>query len=110
MDSFSVGDEVICINDTRPDKHQDYIIPNWPVKDNIYTIRAFQDNEGIVVGILLEEIENPEVPIQLIHRVQEPAFATWRFAKHRSAYMIEEESEEVEEEIFQELVAPERYT
>ena len=46
------------------------------------------------MGVLLEELINPEVFISLLGRIQESAFATWRFSKLRSAYELEEESKE----------------
>lgn len=88
---FSVGDQVICINDSRPEGWSAEHYPQWVKKDEKYTIREILDNDNIVVGILLEELRNEEVHIALIDRVQEGAFATWRFSKTRSAYEIEEE-------------------
>lgn len=79
-----VGDKVICINDMvdfdkQVEINQTFLI--WVKKDVEYTIREFLDNDGIVTGLLLEEIHNFPVFIKLINRIQEPAFATWRFRK-----------------------------
>lgn len=78
------GDKVICI-DARidPDKSQeirkDFEI--WVTKDKEYTIREILDNNGIVPGVLLDEIHNFPKFFKLLNRMQEPAFALWRFRK-----------------------------
>jgi hypothetical protein len=78
------GDKVICINDRiDPDKSEeirkDFDI--WITKDKEYTIRELLDNNGIVPGVLLEEVHNYPKFFKLINRFQEPAFALWRFRK-----------------------------
>lgn len=78
------GDKVICIDDRiDPEKleeiKRDFEI--WVVKDKEYTIREVLDNNGIVPGVLLEEIHNFPKFFNLINKYQEPAFATWRFRK-----------------------------
>lgn len=78
------GDKVICVDDRiDPEKSEeirrDFEI--WVTKDKEYTIREILDNEGIVPGILLDEIHNFPKYFKLINRFQEPAFATWRFRK-----------------------------
>jgi hypothetical protein len=78
------GDKVICI-DARidPDKSQeirkDFEI--WVTKGKEYTIREILDNNGIVPGVLLDEIHNFPKFFKLLNRMQEPAFALWRFRK-----------------------------
>jgi hypothetical protein len=93
---LGVGDEVICIDDKRPDGWTAEHFPQWVVVDAKYTIREILDNDNIAVGVLLEELINPEVFISLLGRIQESAFATWRFSKLRSAYELAEESKEEE--------------
>jgi hypothetical protein len=78
------GDKVICIDASiEPDKveeiRKDFEI--WVTKDKEYTIREILDNNGIVPGVLLEEIHNIPKFFNLLNRFQEPAFATWRFRK-----------------------------
>ncbi len=94
------GDKVVCINDKiDPDKieeiKQDFEI--WITKDKEYTIREILDNNGIVTGILLEEVHNFPKFFKLINRFQEPAFAIWRFRKLN--YATSEQAEEVSEEL-----------
>ncbi|AMR33928.1 hypothetical protein A0256_22010 [Mucilaginibacter sp. PAMC 26640] len=78
------GDKVICINDKiDPEKNEevrrDFEI--WITRDKEYTIREILDNNGIVPGLLLEEVHNFPKFFKLINRFQEPAFALWRFRK-----------------------------
>ncbi|HEY0895532.1 MAG TPA: hypothetical protein VGE15_03185 [Sphingobacteriaceae bacterium] len=93
------GDRVICIDDRiDPEKAEeikrDFEI--WVVKDKEYTIREILDNNGIVPGILLEEIHNFPKFFNLINKYQEPAFATWRFRKLNYGTATEEVVQEQE--------------
>lgn len=84
---FDKGDKIICIDDSiAADKLHlnDLIYSNWIKKDIPYIVRDILYNDNIVGGILLEEIHNKPVFIKLLGRVQEPAFATWRFRKQNS--------------------------
>jgi hypothetical protein len=88
---LGIGDEVICVDDSKPEGWSSLLFPQWVQKDNKYIIREILDNDDIVVGILLVELKNPQIWQDLLGRYQEGAFATWRFEKLRSAYEIEEE-------------------
>ena len=90
-DLLGVGDEVMCIDDSRPQGWSSEHYPQWVQKDSKYTIREILDNDDIVVGVLLVELVNPVMYVKLIDRAQEGAFATWRFRKLKSAYVISEE-------------------
>lgn len=90
-DLLGVGDEVICIDDSRPENWSADVFPQWVIKDLKYIIREVLENEDIVVGVLVEELHNPPIYQHLLGREQEPAFAQWRFSKLRSAYAIAEE-------------------
>ena len=82
--AFNIGDRVACVDASmRPEAVEELkrTVPNWVVQDKEYTIRGFQENDGIALGLLLEEITNPLIYIPLLSRVQEPAFAEWRFRK-----------------------------
>lgn len=93
------GDKVVCINATiDPDKAEeiraDFEI--WITKDKEYTIREILDNNGIVTGVLLEEVHNFPKYFKLLGRYQEPAFAIWRFRKLNYATQTEA-ADEVQE-------------
>ena len=98
--AFHIGDRVVCIDSSmRPEAIDELkrTVPNWVTQDEKYTIRGFHENDGIALGILLEEVTNPMVYIPLLGRVQEPAFAEWRFRKLApSESMVEVVSEVLE--------------
>ena len=93
------GDKVICI-DARIDPEKAEEIKRdfeiWITKDKEYTIREILDNNGIVPGLLLEEVHNFPKYFKLINRFQEPAFALWRFRKLSYATETEEAEQEAE--------------
>ena len=96
--AFSIGDKIECIdNSMRPEAVEELkiTVPNWVVRGEQYTIRGFQENDGIALGILLEEISNPIIYIPLIKRAQEPSFAEWRFRKLKPSEVLVEVSQEV---------------
>src|SRR5437868_4860519 len=96
------GDKVICIDASiEPEKaeeiRRDFEI--WITKDKEYTIREILDNNGIVPGVLLDEVHNFPKYFKLLNRMQEPAFALWRFQKLNYAIkqeVVEQEAELVE--------------
>ena len=97
---MKVGTKVICVDDSiRPEmvEWQRQYCSNWVKKDSKYTIREFDDNDGIVDGVLLEEVENRPVFLTKWNRVIEPRFATWRFREmeddKQDANVVEEEVE-----------------
>lgn len=93
-----VGQKVICIDDSINPQHFISLTRNfqqWIVKDKVYTIREIFHNDDIVTGVLLKEVKNKEIYIKLIDRIQEPAFADWRF---RELDEFEEINEEVNTE------------
>lgn len=95
-DLLDIGDEVKCIDASIDPKIKFAVYKNYPVwiqKDAKYIIRDIFYNDDIVAGIVLQNRRNPPVYIPLLKRVQEPAFATWRFVKTKSALQIQEENE-----------------
>jgi hypothetical protein len=81
---FEIGETVVCIDasmqaHTIEELSKD--VPNWITQDKKYIIRGFNENDGIVLGVLLEEVVNPIRFFKLINKFQEPAFAEWRFRK-----------------------------
>jgi hypothetical protein len=90
---------VICIDaridsDKSQEIRKDFEI--WVTKDKEYTIREILDNNGIVPGVLLDEIHNFPKFFKLLNRMQEPAFALWRFRKLNYATGSQEEVHEAE--------------
>ena len=99
---FNIGDKVICIDSgMRPETIEELKkdVPNWVKKDEKYTIRGFNENDGIVLGVLLEEITNTHIYFKLLNKVQEPSFACWRFRKMKPNEVKEEVR--VQEEVLQ---------
>ena len=90
------GIKVKCINDLIDLDKQEEVkkdFDNWIKRGVVYTVREVLHNDGIVTGILLEEVHNFPVYFKLLNRIQEPAFATWRFAiqKEQSNQIMEKE-------------------
>lgn len=81
---FEIGEIVLCIDSSMQSHTIEELskdVPNWVIQDKKYTIRGFNENDGIVLGVLLEEIVNPIRFFKLINKFQEPAFRTDRFRK-----------------------------
>jgi hypothetical protein len=92
---LDIGVEVICIDDSiKPEALIELSndVPNWVVRGRKYIVRDIMYNDNIATGILLEEVVNPKKYFHLLGRVQEPAFAQWRFA------FSKEKQEEIKEE------------
>lgn len=91
------GQRVVCIDDSIKAGQEEFVpraYQQWVKKDQVYTVRAILDNQDIVTGILLKEINNKQMYIHLIDDFQEPAFRTSRFRE-----LQEFEPVSVEEEI-----------
>lgn len=104
---MTVGDKIVCIDDTIKGENLFATItmfPDWIKKDATYTIRQINDNDGIVTGLLLEEKHNPPVHIPILNRVQEPAFATWRFRPLTYQEMEQETTEEQMDEVLETML------
>ena len=66
------------------------VYQEWVKKDMVYTVREVLDNDGIVTGLLLNEIVNDPIPQELLGgRWQEPAFRVSRFVEEEC---VEEEN------------------
>lgn len=74
------GEQVVCIDDVF-DPRSLQIIPNRPVKHNIYTVREMK-YYGMhdKMGITLVEIKNQAVVRDFFKGLQEPSFNIIRFA------------------------------
>jgi hypothetical protein len=103
------GDHVVCIDASiSPEKSIEIVkdFEEWVKQDEEYIIREILDNEGIVEGVLLEEVHNIPKFFKILNRFQEPAFASWRFRKlnYAVSFNEEEELENLLEEL--EITAP----
>lgn len=81
---LDISDKVICVDASIPSHMIEEIQEDfemWIKKGTEYTIRGFNDNDGIVVGVLLEEVHNFPKFFRLLGRTQEPAFRLDRFRK-----------------------------
>lgn len=92
--------KVKCIDDTI---NPEFIIetvkyfPNWVKEGEIYTVWDILENDGIVTGYLLEELQNEMVYQPLLGREQEAGFRADRF----DVISYEEEESEEFEHIFE---------
>lgn len=89
---MEVNNKVICVDDTiRPEMMLSVAkyYSNWVVRDKVYTIREVLHNEGIVEGVLLNEIKNDPIYIDIIDKKQEPAFGMFRFKLFQDSFMEE---------------------
>lgn len=74
--TFRVGQKVVFVDDTPTQSEcgpGSYWLPNWPVLGQVYTIRAFVDDDAV----FLEEVRNPVR--EFLHGVSEGSFYCWRF-------------------------------
>lgn len=93
--------EVICTNDKFPAPVLAFYAEfgvKTPVKDTLYTIRQVKQHTTGETGVLLNEIQNPDVPVK--HPVMgevwfEPTFNINRFATLLGQPVRQEELEDV---------------
>jgi hypothetical protein len=86
------GSRVVCVDDSIRAEIMPSVIKyykNWVAKDKTYTIREILQNEGIVEGVLLEEIRNEPIYIDLVDKKQEPAFGMFRFKLLQDDMLLE---------------------
>lgn len=95
---------VICTNDTYPsqilEKWHQYGV-SYPIKDKIYTIRTCQRHSNGKIGIRVEEIINPSIPVKhyiLGQIIIEPTFDISRFASLSGEVLTNEVLEQIEHE------------
>lgn len=99
---MTVGKKVICIDDSiKPGKEDfvKYAFPSWIKEGKVYTVRAIVENQGIVPGLLLNEVLNPHIFIHLIKTYQEPAFRLDRFKELDEDNLAENIENELELEL-----------
>lgn len=95
--------DTICINGRFPPEKVEFYKQHGvitPEQDKFYTIRKLRQERG-KIGVLLEEIINPEVPIQTMSGIKmiEPSWDSARFATllGKPIEFIENETELEEE-------------
>ena len=89
---FKIGDKVVCVDSSKASHIKEEVdkdFSQWVVKGEHYTVRGFNENDGIVVGVLLEEIHNTPLFFKLLGRSQEPAFKMDRFRKLKPSEQLE---------------------
>lgn len=75
---------LLCIDDSIKADQIEFVCmvyPEWVKKGQHYTVRQVLENDGIVTGVLLEEVKNDPIFQQLLGRYQEPAFRMSRFVE-----------------------------
>lgn len=76
--------KLLCIDDSIKADQIEFVCmvyPEWVKKGQQYTVRQVLENDGIVTGVLLNEVRNDEIYQQLLGRYQEPAFRMNRFVE-----------------------------
>jgi hypothetical protein len=94
---MEVGSRVLC-TDSSIKASEIFMVSRvysmWVDKGREYTIRELLDNDGIVTGVLLDEVVNDPIPQELLGgRFQEPAFRVTRFQE-----LNEDMAESIKEE------------
>mgnify|MGYP003599080612 CR=1 FL=1 len=91
--------KVICVNAyIEPHKREEVQkdMPNWVKEGTVYSIREILDNDGVVTGVLLNEVYNKPLFFKTINRVQEPAFGLFRFDEFEEEVLSEVRVEKLE--------------
>ena len=86
--------KLLCIDDSIKADQIEFVCmvyPEWVKKDCEYTIRQVLENDGIVTGVLLNEVRNEPIYQQLLGRYQEPAFRMSRFVEVEEVAISSEE-------------------
>jgi hypothetical protein len=76
--------KLVCIDDSVRAGMERFVSEayfNWVKKGVTYTVREVLENDGIVTGVLLNEVHNFPIYQPLLGRKQEPAFRLDRFAE-----------------------------
>jgi len=94
---MEVGSRVLC-TDSSIKASEIFMVSRvysmWVDKGAEYTIREVLDNDGIVTGVLLDQVVNDPIPQELLGgRFQEPAFRVTRFQE-----LHEDMAESIKEE------------
>ena len=95
---MKVGSRVLCTDASIKDGRSDAVIElyqMWVRKGAEYTVREVLDNDGIVTGVLLDQVINDPIVQPLLNgRMQEPAFRITRFQElHDDMAEVNQEQE-----------------
>jgi hypothetical protein len=97
--------DLICINDIyllETLKFWEEYGVNYPIKDKIYSLRTSQRHTNGRIGIRVNEIINPTIPIKhsvLTQIIIEPTFNINRFALLSGEILTKEIIEQIQNEI-----------
>lgn len=75
---------LLCIDDSIKADQIEFVsivYPQWVKNGQQYTVRQVLENDGIVTGVLLNEVRNEPIYQKLLGRYQEPAFRLSRFVE-----------------------------
>ena len=95
---MEVGSRVLC-TDSSIKASEIFMVSRvysmWIYKGAEYTIREVLDNDGIVTGVLLDQVINDPIVQPLLNgRMQEPAFRITRFQElHDDMAEVNQEQE-----------------
>ena len=95
MHNLSVGQKVVCIDDSPSTPETMINFVKWVKKDETYTIRSIRP-AGAEGGILLDEVKNPPVHFPHFGGNLEPAFHPRRFVSLQTKEKVREKVKEVE--------------
>jgi hypothetical protein len=86
---INIGTKVICVDSSIKEglnmEEFKMDFEQWVKKGEEYTIRSIDENDGLVVSVLLEEIKNPIRYFKTIGRFKESSFKIERFREIETA-------------------------
>lgn len=78
---FKPGEKIVCV-DAKPAADGVMDLFKYWVKDNqTYTVRSTRNGFTGHMGVLLEELKNPSIPVPQLNGKAEPGYAEWRFRR-----------------------------
>jgi hypothetical protein len=96
---MTVGDKVVCVDDTVRPPVQIELFPNWVVEGDTYTIRTIEGSFDSEPRILVNELRNPSAYFEELGGKVEPGFSGKRFVPYEDYILSNAIGEEIEEEL-----------